>query len=47
MKVGVPREIEQGERRLVGWRTTTEYRDLYPAALGVAAAAVAALWLYL
>ncbi|MEO6235445.1 MAG: vWA domain-containing protein [Vicinamibacterales bacterium] len=40
-------EIEQGERRLVGWRTTTEYRDLYPAALTLAAAAVAALWLYL
>ncbi len=40
-------EIEQGERRLVGWRTTTEYRDLYPAALMLAAASVAALWLYL
>jgi Ca-activated chloride channel family protein len=40
-------EIEQGERKLVGWRTTTEYRDLYPAALALAAAAVAALWLYL
>ena len=31
-----------GERTLVGWRTTTEYRDLYPAALAVAAAAMAA-----
>lgn len=40
-------EIEQGERKLVGWRTTTEYRDLYPAALAVAAAAIAALWLFL
>ena len=39
-------EIEQGERRLVGWRTTTEYRDLYPAALAVALAAVAGLWLF-
>ena len=41
------REIEQGERKLVGWRTTTEYRDLYPAALGVAATAIAGLWLFL
>ena len=40
-------EIEQGERRLTGWRTTTEYRDLYPAALAVAAAALAALWFFL
>ena len=40
-------EIEQGERRLVGWRTTTEYRDLYPAALALAAAAMAGLWLFL
>jgi Ca-activated chloride channel family protein len=40
-------EIEQGERKLVGWRTTTEYRDLYPAALMLAAAAIAGLWLYL
>jgi Ca-activated chloride channel family protein len=40
-------EIEQGERTLVGWRTTTEYRDLYPAALMLAAAAIAALWLFL
>ena len=40
-------EIEQGERKLVGWRTTTEYRDLYPGALVAAAAALAALWLFL
>lgn len=40
-------EIEQGERKLVGWRTTTDYRDLYPGALAVAAAALAALWLFL
>jgi Ca-activated chloride channel family protein len=40
-------EIEQGERKLVGWRTTIEYRDLYPAALVVAAAALAGLWLFL
>jgi len=40
-------EIEAGERKLVGYRTTTEYRDLYPASLMAAAAAVAALWLFL
>lgn len=40
-------QIEQGERRLVGWRTTTEYRDLYPWSLAVAAGAIAALWLLL
>ena len=40
-------EIEAGERKLVGYRTTTEYRDLYPAALMAAAAAVAALWFFL
>ena len=33
------------ERRIVGWRSTTEYRDLYPAGLAVAAAAAAVLWL--
>jgi Ca-activated chloride channel family protein len=37
-------QIEQGERRLVGWRTTTDYRDLYPYALGAAAVAIAGLW---
>jgi Ca-activated chloride channel family protein len=40
-------QIEQGERRLVGWRTTTEYRDLYPYALAAAALAIAGLWLVL
>lgn len=40
-------EIEAGERTLVGYRTTTEYRDLYPGALALAAAAIAALWLFL
>lgn len=39
--------IVNGERRVIGWRTTTEYRDLYPAGLAVAGAAVAALWLLL
>jgi Ca-activated chloride channel family protein len=37
-------DIEQGERRLVGWQTTTEYRDLYPYALAAAAVAIGALW---
>ena len=40
-------QIEQGERRLVGWRTTTDYRDLYPYALAAAAFAIAGLWLLL
>jgi Ca-activated chloride channel family protein len=40
-------QIEQGERRLVGWRTTTEYRDLYPLALAAAALAMAGLWMVL
>jgi len=39
--------IVNSERRVVGWKTTTEYRDLYPAGLAVAGAAVAALWLLL
>lgn len=37
-------DIVRGERRLVGWRTSTEYRDLYRAGLAVAAIAGAALW---
>jgi len=32
------------ERRVLGWRTSTERRDLYPAFLTVAALAGAALW---
>jgi Ca-activated chloride channel family protein len=36
-------EIAQGDRRIVGWRSSTEYRDLYPPALAVAAAAAVAL----
>jgi Ca-activated chloride channel family protein len=40
-------QIEQGERRLAGWRTTTEYRDLYPWSLGLAALAIAGIWLVL
>jgi len=40
-------EIVKGDRRVLGWRTTTEYRDLYAAALGAAAIAAAFLWLLL
>jgi Ca-activated chloride channel family protein len=37
-------EIEAGERTVVGYRTTTEYQDLYPGALAVAGLAIAGLW---
>ena len=40
-------EVVKGERTIRGWRTTTEYRDLYPAALALAALAGALLWLLL
>ena len=40
-------DIVKGERKVQGWRTTTEYQDLYPLALALAAAAGAALWLLL
>ena len=40
-------EMARGDRRIVGWRSSTEYRDVYPAALAVAAAAAAALWFLL
>jgi Ca-activated chloride channel family protein len=40
-------DIVRGERKQVGWRTTTDYRDLYPVGLAVAAAAGAGLWLLL
>jgi Ca-activated chloride channel family protein len=36
-------EMVKGDRRIVGWRSATEYRDLYPVALAVAAVAVAVL----
>jgi Ca-activated chloride channel family protein len=38
-------DIVKGERKLVGWKTSTDYRDLYRASLAVAVAAGAALWL--
>jgi len=36
-------EVVKGDRRILGWRTATDYRDLYPVALAVAAVAAAAL----
>jgi Ca-activated chloride channel family protein len=40
-------DIVKGERTLVGWRTSTTYRDLYPAALAASGVAGAVLWLLL
>jgi Ca-activated chloride channel homolog len=40
-------DIVKGERKLVGYRTSTEYRDLYRVGLVVAGVAGAALWLLL
>lgn len=39
--------IVRGERTLVGWKTTTDYRDLYSAGLAAALVAGAVLWLIL
>ena len=39
--------IVRGERKLVGWKTTTGYQDLYGVGLAVALAAGAAWWLFL
>lgn len=39
--------IVRGERKLVGWKTTTDYRDLYGAGLAAALVAGAVLWLIL
>jgi Ca-activated chloride channel family protein len=39
--------IVRGERKLVGWKTTTDYRDLYGACLAAALVAGAVLWLIL
>ncbi|HTI38830.1 MAG TPA: VWA domain-containing protein [Vicinamibacterales bacterium] len=38
-------DIALSERKIVGWRTTTDYRDLYPEALAAAAAAGVMLWI--
>jgi Ca-activated chloride channel family protein len=35
--------LARGDRRIVGWRSSTEYRDLYPLGLAIAAAAAAVL----
>ena len=40
-------DIVGGERRVVGWRTSTARRDLYPVFLAVAALSGAALWVLL
>jgi Ca-activated chloride channel family protein len=40
-------DIVRGERRIVGWRTSTDYRDLYRAGLAAAGLAGATLWLLL
>ena len=37
-------EVVNGDRTILGWRSATEYRDLYP--VGVAVAAVAAAVLF-
>lgn len=36
-------EVVKGDRRLLGWRSVTEYRDLYPVGLAVATLAAVAL----
>jgi len=36
-------DIVKADRRVLGWKSSTQYRDLYPAALAVAALAAAAL----
>jgi von Willebrand factor type A domain len=36
-------EVVKGDRRITGWRSVTDYRDLYPVVLAVAAVAAAAL----
>jgi len=44
---GAIADIVKGERKLLGWKTSTDYRDLYPASLALVALASAALWLLL
>ncbi len=39
--------IVQGERKLVGWKTTTDYQDLYGVGLATSLVAGALLWLIL
>jgi len=40
-------DVAKGERTPIGWRTATEYRDLYPLGLAIAAVAGAVVWLLL
>jgi hypothetical protein len=40
-------DTAHGERKQIGWRTSTEYRDVYVIGLALAALAGAALWLLL
>jgi Ca-activated chloride channel family protein len=40
-------DVVKGEGKLVGWRTSTDYRDLYRVSLAVAAGAGATLWFLL
>jgi Ca-activated chloride channel homolog len=40
-------DIVRGERKIVAWKTTRDYRDLYPAGLATAGAVAAVLWLLL
>jgi hypothetical protein len=35
--------VVAGDRRILGWRSATEYRDLYPLGVAVGAVAAAAL----
>jgi len=39
--------IVRGERKLIGWKSTTDYRDVYGASLAAALVAGAVLWLIL
>ena len=44
---GEIQDIVRGERKLLGWKTSTDYRDLYHASLVTAVVAGAILWLLL
>jgi Ca-activated chloride channel family protein len=44
---GAIADIVAGEQRMVGWRSSTEFRDLYPGLLAMAALAGGALWWWL
>jgi len=40
-------DIVQGERKVLGWKTSTDYQEVYPISLAAAAVAGAALWFLL